>query len=737
MAWTDLKAAVASVITTNGNNEITGAVLQSTLNTIVSNLGENAAFKGVATTSTNPGVPDGPLFYMAYEKGIYANFNAINLTEEDGLVILLYSGGWTKINIPLASKDELDQVRSDISETTDKLAELVPHVMFDISEYNAIDGVAKTYASLPDALVDVPAIAKHGGMSIKYVQSSDDEYVQYRLMSDTFNTTPANWQGVDDEPVAGSENLVKSGGVYNAIESLERLQEQDKFSISDEQGYNIVDFENEHIKTKGFNSEEAAVSKLAVKSFSISDEQGYNIVDFENGHIKTKGFNSEEAAVPKLAVKAFSISDGEGYSIVDFEDGDIKTKNFDSSKIRNSPPAGTLKLPVSYIPIYITCNDLNTSNGWGIGTRNKSVNIFLDHFFHTDRELNVVFENGSTFYTVTQSIKGEGDVWNGDWVKYEFQEELNVNEDMLKIKVRSILNSETSGIYPKVLQIGDSVTAGWFANYPIVNNAPVQSFSWAKYYFLKDAAEQAGGNYKSLFVGRGSKTEFSYDGVSGIAYAEGKGGKTAKWYVTNQDSPFYTQNGFSLLSYLHKYKTLDIDGETRLVVGSTAGTEVTDVMSWDLCTPNVVVIQLGMNDVLSEWKTYMPQIVNSIKTEFPDMKVIISVLDGCTCNYPSLYPNYQNIFFDNFRSAHTKLMEAYCYALDNWQDEENGIYVLYSGMVMPMPMSCNVRETDGSFDGSIKRYVGVDSIERVPHPSRYAHQEIGYLLYSCIKWILS
>jgi lysophospholipase L1-like esterase len=39
--------------------------------------------------------------------------------------------------------------------------------------------------------------------------------VQYRLISDTFNTTPANWQGVDDVPTAGYNNLVKSGGVYS------------------------------------------------------------------------------------------------------------------------------------------------------------------------------------------------------------------------------------------------------------------------------------------------------------------------------------------------------------------------------------------------------------------------------------------------------------------------------------------------------------------------------------------
>ena len=53
---------------------------------------------------------------------------------------------------------------------------------------------------------------------ISLVQNSDNKYVQYRLMSDTFNTTLANWQGIDDEPTDGSNNLVKSGGVKQALD---------------------------------------------------------------------------------------------------------------------------------------------------------------------------------------------------------------------------------------------------------------------------------------------------------------------------------------------------------------------------------------------------------------------------------------------------------------------------------------------------------------------------------------
>ena len=83
--WDNLKASIASVVRTNNNQEITGANLQNVLNTIVNTVGANATFVGIAIPSTNPGTPDGPVFYIACEPGVYSNFN---LTLVDGLYIL-------------------------------------------------------------------------------------------------------------------------------------------------------------------------------------------------------------------------------------------------------------------------------------------------------------------------------------------------------------------------------------------------------------------------------------------------------------------------------------------------------------------------------------------------------------------------------------------------------------------------------------------------------------------------
>lgn len=56
-------------------------------------------------------------------------------------------------------------------------------------------------ALLSDKNLDtlIPNLFRKGGMSIKYVQSSDNKYVQYRLMSQSFNTDIDNWCKTDNE----------------------------------------------------------------------------------------------------------------------------------------------------------------------------------------------------------------------------------------------------------------------------------------------------------------------------------------------------------------------------------------------------------------------------------------------------------------------------------------------------------------------------------------------------------
>jgi len=83
--------------------------------------------------------------------------------------------------------------------------------IFDISEYNA-SGTPPTlakYSTLSLALAAVPQAKQKGGMTIRYVQSSDNKYVQYRYtgIATTGNPNPfldvTNWQEENDVRLIG------------------------------------------------------------------------------------------------------------------------------------------------------------------------------------------------------------------------------------------------------------------------------------------------------------------------------------------------------------------------------------------------------------------------------------------------------------------------------------------------------------------------------------------------------
>ena len=117
--------------------------------------------------------------------------------------------------------------------------------VFDVSEYNATGGTLATYDSLDALLSDadldtiIPEGVRHGGMSIKFVQTSDNKYVQYRLTADEFTIDVAQWQNMGDfveeseHPIADNDvacyltdknkaiigKLMKSGAVEWLVEN--------------------------------------------------------------------------------------------------------------------------------------------------------------------------------------------------------------------------------------------------------------------------------------------------------------------------------------------------------------------------------------------------------------------------------------------------------------------------------------------------------------------------------------
>ena len=104
----------------------------------------------------------------------------------------------------------------------DKLSELEKEVIYDVSAHN--NGVV--FESLSSLLsssnldILIPVSVRCGGMTIRFIQSPNNWYVEYRLMATSFSINEKNWQGVDSEPIFGSENIVESGGVKESIEQI-------------------------------------------------------------------------------------------------------------------------------------------------------------------------------------------------------------------------------------------------------------------------------------------------------------------------------------------------------------------------------------------------------------------------------------------------------------------------------------------------------------------------------------
>ena len=120
--YNTLKAAIAAVIKANGQQEITGDLLQEQLLSMVDSLGVGYQIIGVATPATNPGVPDQRIAYIA-GPGEYVNMGG-HVIAEGYIGVLYYDTIWNvgTVQIALANNAVTSSKLADGSVTTDKIA---------------------------------------------------------------------------------------------------------------------------------------------------------------------------------------------------------------------------------------------------------------------------------------------------------------------------------------------------------------------------------------------------------------------------------------------------------------------------------------------------------------------------------------------------------------------------------------------------------------------------------------
>ena len=122
--YEQLKQAISDVIKTNGNQEITGAIMKNALLSIISTVGSNATFAGIATPDTNPGTPDQNVFYLAATPGIYSNFGGVELTDQV-LIFTNKNGIWVKNESGIATAEQVTKLENKIVGLSIKASEYV------------------------------------------------------------------------------------------------------------------------------------------------------------------------------------------------------------------------------------------------------------------------------------------------------------------------------------------------------------------------------------------------------------------------------------------------------------------------------------------------------------------------------------------------------------------------------------------------------------------------------------
>jgi hypothetical protein len=199
-------------------------------------------YAGIATPSSTPA--SGKVFYFAFTAGTYTNFN--NLEVPQGINILKNNGSTWLLDSFSIIDDAPTQGSDNLVKSGGVLNSIIQNgPAFDLSAYNAQGGVLATYADLSAALTALnalPADFKKGGMSIKFVLSSDNKYVQYRLMSNSFSTTADDWQ-----VYANEKALVKKDSANTVISD-----ETEALFITDAAGNIICRIDNNGVNSSHF-----------------------------------------------------------------------------------------------------------------------------------------------------------------------------------------------------------------------------------------------------------------------------------------------------------------------------------------------------------------------------------------------------------------------------------------------------------------------------------------------------
>lgn len=211
-----LKSAIQDVVKTNGNNEITGALLQQSLLAMINSLGAGYQFMGVAIPTTNPGTPDQKVFYIASKTGVYANFSGIDINDED-IVILSYDNSWHKLNTGIARNNILQNINQQINGfNKEYIGAATSYSFYDIQLEAGEYQYTHTGSSVRPLFIDandevVTSLSTNTSETITITQSQAERIVRLSIFNGTLSIRRAENSIVAQiENIASDVNNIKS-----------------------------------------------------------------------------------------------------------------------------------------------------------------------------------------------------------------------------------------------------------------------------------------------------------------------------------------------------------------------------------------------------------------------------------------------------------------------------------------------------------------------------------------------
>lgn len=190
-----LKDAITEVIKTNGNQEITGQILQNTLLSIVNVIGEDRTFAGVAEPDTNPGNPDQNVIWAATQKGTYTGFGNY---VHDGVGIAFLgntTSGWQAVKMNVVGVDsDGNPVNPDSYVTKEVFEKFKKDLVAELTDTSDANNIHARFDSHGNVIFDYYATKQSVDALIKEIGSestseSEDGSVWGKLISLVQDTT--------------------------------------------------------------------------------------------------------------------------------------------------------------------------------------------------------------------------------------------------------------------------------------------------------------------------------------------------------------------------------------------------------------------------------------------------------------------------------------------------------------------------------------------------------------------